>query len=157
MNILIAVQGLSAALRASLVNALSPHDVEWWETAETDQARHAALARAKVIFGNVPVTLLAPTLPLRWVQLDSTGVDAYLRINDGRTHPVIVTNLRAFSRAVGEATLAGILAFYRRLPALIRAQAESRWIKTQVEPAVLSLHGTPSLVLGAGMIGRRIA
>jgi phosphoglycerate dehydrogenase-like enzyme len=69
-----------------------------------------------------------------------------------------VTNLSGFfDRAVAEAALAGILAFYRRLPDLLRAQPQRRWIKTEVEPAIRALHRAHVVILGAGSIGRRLA
>ncbi len=117
-----------------------------------------AVAAADVVFGNVPAAWLAGAPRLRWVQLDSAGVDAYLGLNHApRSAPVVLTNLAGFyDRAVAEAALAGILAFYRQLPRLLTAQAESRWVKTEIEPLVRSLDGNSVLVLGTGSIGRRL-
>jgi phosphoglycerate dehydrogenase-like enzyme len=159
VNIFVAVQGLSPALRAELEQGVAGHVIGWADTLATDDARKTALATAEVIFGNVPAAWLAPTLPTRWIQLDSAGVDAYLRINDARRdRPITVTNLSGFyDRAVAEATLAGILAFFRRLPELLRAQPEQRWIKTDVEPNVRAVHRSKVVILGAGSIGRRLA
>jgi phosphoglycerate dehydrogenase-like enzyme len=72
----------------------------------------------------------------------------------------LITNLQDFyGTAVAEATLAGILAFYRQLPRLLVAQHERRWIKQEIEgaAAIRQLHGARIIILGAGAIGRKIA
>lgn len=158
MNICIAVSGLGTEQRARLRDALHGHVVTFCG-ALTEGEKRAAVAGAEVIFGNVPAGWLAGAPRLRWVQLDSAGVDAYLRINQpSRATPVILTNLGGFyDRAVAEAALAGILALYRQLPRLVLAQREGRWVKTEIEPDIRALDGNAVLLLGAGAIARRLA
>lgn len=158
MNLCIAVPGLDAPRRARLRAALPGHELVF--AADLDPAgRRAAVAAADVVFGNVPAAELAGAPRLRWVQLESAGVDAYLRINDTpRAAPVALTRLAGFfDRAVAEAALAGILAYYRQLPALLAAQPAARWIKPDVEPAIRALAGESVLILGAGAIAGRLA
>ena len=159
MKIHIKVAALEDAQIALLVNRLAGHEVTFDHRLDSEDARRASVAAADVVFGNVPAAWLADARNLRWVQLDSAGADAYLRINQSpRPTPVIVTNLRDFyGRAVAEAALAGILAFYRQLPALLRAQPERRWVKPAVEPGIGQLHGARALVLGMGALGGRLA
>jgi phosphoglycerate dehydrogenase-like enzyme len=162
MKIFIAVAGLDPGQKARLNSALNGHDVRYRDTLKDDAARQAAVAETEVVFGNVPTAWLIPAPHLRWVQLDSAGVDAYLRLNTARTGgaPVVITSLRDFyGRAVAEAALAGMLAFYRQLPRLLVAQRDARWIKRELESAVAigQLHGARVVILGAGAIGRRIA
>jgi phosphoglycerate dehydrogenase-like enzyme len=162
MKIYIAVVGLDPEQKARLNSALRGHDVRYRDTFADDAARQAAVAEAEVVFGNVPAAWLVPARHLRWVQLDSAGVDAYLRLNTARPAgtPVAVTNLRDFyGTAVAEAALAGILAFYRQLPRLLVAQRDTRWIKRELEEAgsIRQLHGARVVILGAGAIGRKIA
>ena len=158
MNVCIMVAGLAPHHRARLSAALQPHAVTFG-CALAEPERRAALAEAEIVFGNVPAGWLDAAPRLRWVQLDSAGVDAYLQINRvARPAPVQLTNLAGFyDRAVAEAALAGILAYYRCLPALLAAQPAARLIKPEVEPGFRSLAGESVLVLGAGAIGRRIA
>jgi phosphoglycerate dehydrogenase-like enzyme len=113
---------------------------------------------ADIIFGNLPPAWLSSADRLQWVQLDSAGVDSYLPVVRAlRGGKVQFTNLRDFyGRAVAEVVLAGILAFYRRLPSLLTAQPQRQWIKSQVEPAIGQLHGARVIILGAGSIGLRI-
>lgn len=157
MNICIAVSGLGSGHQVRLQDALAGHAVTFCASSSETEKRKE-VAAADVVFGNVPAAWLAEAARLRWVQLDSAGVDAYLGLNDApRAAPVVLTNLAGFyDRAVAEAVLAGILAFYRQLPRLLTAQAESRWVKTEIEPLVRALAGNAVLVLGAGSIGRRL-
>lgn len=157
MNICIAVSGLRSGQQTRLQDALAGHAVTFCASSPESDKR-MAVAAADVVFGNVPAAWLAGAPRLRWVQLDSAGVDAYLGLNHApRSAPVVLTNLAGFyDRAVAEAALAGILAFYRQLPRLLTAQAESRWVKTEIEPLVRSLDGNSVLVLGTGSIGRRL-
>ena len=158
MNLCIAVPGLTVAQRSRLEAALAAHTLTFCAEFPEFEKR-AAVATAHVIFGNVPAAWLSAAAGLRWVQLESAGVDAYLGLNaTPRAASVVLTNLAGFyDRAVAEAALAGILAFYRQLPRLLVAQPAARWIKSEVEPAIRALGGQRVLLLGAGGIARRLA
>ena len=158
MNLCIAVPGLSPSQRARLHAALPAHTLAFCAERPAAETR-AAVAAAHVVFGNVPAAWLAAAPELRWVQLESAGVDAYLALNTPpRAAPVQLTNLAGFfDRAVAEAALAGLLAFYRQLPRLRGAQPAARWIKPEVEPAIRALAGQRVLILGAGGIAQRLA
>jgi phosphoglycerate dehydrogenase-like enzyme len=158
MNFCIAVPGLGSVQRERLLSALSSHTVIFWADLPEAEKR-VALAAAHIVFGNVPAAWLAASAGLRWVQLESAGVDAYLGINaTPRAGPTQLTNLRGFyDHAVAEAALAGILGFYRQLPRLLTAQPQSAWIKPEVEPAIRVLHGQRVLLLGAGGIAQHLA
>ena len=158
MNLCIAVPGLTVAQRSRLEAALAAHTLTFCAEFPEFEKR-AAVATAHVIFGNVPAAWLSAAAGLRWVQLESAGVDAYLGLNaTPRAAAVVLTNLAGFyDRAVAEAALAGILAFYRQLPRLLFAQPAARWIKSEVEPAIRALAGQRVLLLGAGGIARRLA
>jgi phosphoglycerate dehydrogenase-like enzyme len=158
MNVTIAVAGLAAPHRARLAAALAGHAVTF-AAALPEAEKRAAVAAAHIVFGNVPAAWLAAAPALRWVQLDSAGVDAYLGLNaPPRVAPALLTNLAGFyDRAVAEATLAGLLALYRQIPRLLVAQPAARWIKSDVEPAIRTLAGQRVVVLGAGAIAQRLA
>ena len=158
MNICIAVPGLSSVQRQRLLTALSSYTVTLWADLPEAEKR-STLAAAHIVFGNVPASWLAASSDLRWVQLESAGVDAYLGINDlPRAVPAQLTHLSGFfDRAVAEAALAGILGLYRLFPRLLLAQPQSAWIKAEVEPGIRALDGQRVLLLGAGGIARRIA
>ena len=158
MNLCIAVPGLTPTQRTRLKVALVGHTVTF--CAEfSELKKRAAITSGEIIFGNVPAAWLSAAAGLRWVQLESAGVDAYLAINaPPRAAPVQLTNLSGFfDRAVAEAALAGILALYRQLPRLLVAQPQARWIKPEVESSIRALAGQHVVLLGAGGIAQRIA
>ncbi|HTX51970.1 MAG TPA: D-2-hydroxyacid dehydrogenase [Candidatus Baltobacteraceae bacterium] len=157
MKIAVAVAGLSEAHRRRLQAALEGHTVCYLEgLPEGDRRR--GIAEAEVVFGNVPPAWLEQAPRLRWVQLDSAGVQAYVGFKAARSPAAITfTHLRDFyGVAVTEAAVAGILAFYRQLPRLLAAQRDRRWVKPEVEPAIGQLRGARVVTLGAGSIGRRL-
>ena len=161
MKIFIAVARLDQEQRQRIDAGLIGHELRYRDALADDAACQSAVAESDVVFGNVPAAWLIPAKSLRWVQLDSAGVDAYLKLNLARAgHPVVITNLQDFyGTAVAEATLTGILAFYRQLPRLLVAQHEGRWIKHEIEGAagIRQLRGAKIIILGAGAIGRKIA
>jgi len=158
MKLYVGVAGLDAALKLRITGALAGHDVVFADTLGNDELRRAAVASAHIVFANVPPAWLAAAPQLRWVQLDSAGIDAYLGLNTGRPTPVALTNLRDFyGRAVAEAAIAGILAYYRQLPRLLAAQRERKWVKNEVEPDIGRLHDASVILLGAGAIGQALA
>lgn len=159
MKIYVGIAGLGRAQRERVLSALAGHAVTFGDDLPSDEARQAAVAAAEVVFANVPLAWLAAAPQLRWVQLESAGIDAYLGLNANRSGPpVVLTNLRDFfGVAVAEAALAGILAWQRQLPRLLAAQRETRWVKEAVEPQIGRLYGATAIVLGAGAIGSRIA
>ncbi|WP_414662988.1 D-2-hydroxyacid dehydrogenase [Horticoccus sp. 23ND18S-11] len=157
MMICIAVSGLDSSQVRRLQTALAGHQLTLIATLP-ESAKRAAIAEADVLFGNVPAGWLDGAPRLQWVQLDSAGVDAYLKVKPAAGRPAVqLTNLSGFfDKAVAEAAVAGILAFYRQLPRLIAAQPQARWVKPEVEPAIRALDGNRVLLLGAGTIARRI-
>ncbi|MBS0661632.1 MAG: D-2-hydroxyacid dehydrogenase [Verrucomicrobia bacterium] len=162
MKTFVAVAGLDAGMRARIADAVPAGELRFRDGDGGAVAARAFVEHeAEIVFGNVPADWLAAARRLRWVQLDSAGVDAYLDLNRRRGGlPVVITNLSDFfGQPVAEAALAGLLAFFRRLPALLAAQRDGRWIKPEVEAAnsIRQLHGARVIVLGAGAIGRRIA
>ncbi|MDB6170265.1 MAG: hydroxyacid dehydrogenase [Verrucomicrobia bacterium] len=158
MNICINVADLTPRHRSRLESALAGHPLVFLRTLADEGARAGALAKAEIVFGNVPAAALVAGPVLRWAQLDSAGFDSYLGVNAARSRPILITHLKNFfAMPVAESVLAGVLAFHRQLPLLLRAQPEKRWIKTAVEPTIGQLHGARVLILGAGAIGRKVA
>lgn len=159
MRIFVAVVGLAPEHKTRLETALAGHELVYRDTLPDDAAKQAGVAAAEIVFGNVPAPWLVAAPKLRWVQLDSAGVDAFLKCNATRAaNPIVFTNLRDFyGQAVAEATLGGILAFYRCIPQFAVAQRDRRWIKQNLEASIGQLHGARVLILGAGAIGRATA
>jgi len=91
------------------------------------------------------------------VQLDSAGVDAYLALNSPPARRRYSDQpQRIYDRAVAEAALAGILAFYRQLPRLFLAQPFDAGLRPRSSRTSALWDGQRVLVLGAGAIARRL-
>ncbi len=111
--------------------------------------------KADIACGNIPVEWLPQATRLRWLQLESAGVEAYL---DAARRPSVppfpVTNMRGvFGVPVAETLVAGLLALHRGLPRLIRLQDRRQWLD---RPSLRTIHGSQAVVLGAGSIGRHV-
>jgi len=159
MKIYVGVERLTPAHHQRLLETLSRHQVVFADHLPSDAARQQAVAEADIVFGNIALAWLQAAPGLRWLQLDSAGIGRYPEINDQRDqNPALLSNLSDFyGRAVAETILAGILAHYRGLGPLIRAQAERHWIKDELEERIGLVHGSRVLVLGWGAIGQGIA
>ncbi|MEO7599128.1 MAG: D-2-hydroxyacid dehydrogenase [Opitutus sp.] len=109
-----------------------------------------------ICFGNVPKNWLTPELPLRWLQLESIGFEYY----ENATHlptGLVITNLKGlFDEPAAETAIGGLLAFYRGIHSLVRAQDQRRWVSLEVRPQTELLHGKRVVMLGHGSIGRRL-
>lgn len=95
---------------------------------------------------------------LRWVQLHAAGADRPVFIELRRRGVQVTTASGANAHVVAQSALAGILALTRRLPLLLRAQAERRWsplLGPELTPR--DLQGQRALVVGWGPIGQHLA
>ena len=100
---------------------------------------------------------------LRWVQTLAAGPDAALEA--GFADDVVITSGRGLHDGpVAEHTLALVLAAARRVPDLVRAQAEHRWAgelggmqDARSAPEFRSLDGAHVLIWGFGSIAARLA
>jgi glyoxylate/hydroxypyruvate reductase A len=120
----------------------------------TDQAQ-AALQAADILLGNPPPAwLTAGPLPqLKFWQVDSAGFDRY----KGVQLAIPVANMGDFfAWACAETMVAGLLAFYRRLPELVLLQAKQQWVGTEVRGRQGLLRGKRVIILGAGTIGQAV-
>jgi phosphoglycerate dehydrogenase-like enzyme len=158
MKIYVAVTGLAPEHKQRLNAALAGQEVQYAGDFPDENARKLAVQRSEIVFGNVSADWLAQAPNLKWVQLDSAGFNAYLKLaTKEKPAPFVITNLNDFyGVAVAEAAIAGLLAFQRQLPALLAAQREKKWMKKQVEPAILQLSRSKVIILGAGAIGKAL-
>jgi len=114
----------------------------------------AEFQRADVLFGNPPPGWLAGELPqLKLWQLDSAGFDRY----QGLAVAATVANMGDyFAWPCAETMVAGLLAFYRALPELVRLQAEGRWVGAPIRARMGLLRHKRVVILGAGAIGQAV-
>lgn len=135
-------------------NELEDHEVIYAQDYEEDVAREHFMD-CQVAFGNPPLDWLKEAVNLKWVQLESVGLDPYQEEIEKKN--IYFSNLKGFfDKPVAETVIGGILALYREFPAFITAQQENNWIKDEVRPKCESIKGKNIVILGAGSIGSNV-
>ncbi len=111
---------------------------------------------SEVAFGCIPPAWVDASRTLRWLQLESTGVDAY--IPPGGAEPrIMISNLAGFyAEPVAESSLAGILALQRGIDQLARMQVREHWEGAAYRPRLRLLAGSRVVLFGYGAINRRL-
>ncbi|QKG55981.1 D-2-hydroxyacid dehydrogenase [Hymenobacter sp. BRD128] len=145
---------LSDTVRTQLEQGL-PVECEVTYASDLPAAEQAAACRqTELLFGNPPPEWLAGKLPhLRLWQLDSAGFDRY----QGLAVAAPVANMGDyFAWPCAETMVAGLLAFYRALPELLRLQAERRWVGAPIRGRMGLLRDKRVIILGAGAIARAV-
>ena len=133
--------------------------VRFFKPFDHDAPVHDAFLGAQIVFGDVPPAWLTQTPTLRWIQLGSVGFDSYTQL-DWRSlrEQITVTNLTGFfAEPVAESALAGILALYRGIDALVLLKQKEQWQKDALRARSQVLQGAKVLLVGYGTINRRIA
>jgi len=145
---------LSAADRA-IIAALAPD----MRLVITDDAAEIEplLPEVEIATGHVPPPLLARMPNLRWYQQWGAGADWLLRHPEIAARDFILTNASGVHAIqISEHILALLLAFARRLPQAIRAQARGEWERQEREN-LFELAGKTLVLVGVGAIGERTA
>lgn len=108
------------------------------------------IREADIILGNLPVGRLSQAAHLEWLQLNSSGADAYAA--DGVLAPeTALTNATgAYGLAISEHLLATTFFLKKKLGKYYRNQKEREW---KDEGQVTAIAGSRTLVLGLGSIG----
>ena len=112
------------------------------------------IARADILIGNVPAGILGGASNLEWVQLGSSGADAYVK--PGVLHPrTKLTNATgAYSKAVAEHGLAATMMLQKNLHHYRDHQLAAKW---QDSGYVTSIADATVAVIGLGEIGLHYA
>ena len=107
-----------------------------------------------ICYGNPPLDWLKETTQLKWLQLNTTGLDQYLTL---KNYNFQFTNLKGyFGLSVAETTVAGILGVYRKIDQLARLQTLKQWIGVPLRENLYILSKKKVLVLGSGAIAQKI-
>ena len=129
------------------------HEVIIGEELPVEQ-RQAQFRTCEICYGNPPLAWLADNDALKWLQLNSTGLDPYQKLTE---YHFKLTNLKGFfGQSVAETTLAGILGIYRRIDHLARLQSENNWVGVPLRATLHLLNKSKVLILGSGAIGLKI-
>lgn len=151
MNLFI-YSSLNQAQQATLRNGLPAEFTPFFRTEIPESEMKEAFRAAEIIMGNPPADWFqeVPAKLVFW-QLDSAGFDQYQDVQV----TVPVANMGDFfARPCAETMVGGLLAFYRGIPKLVKAQMQNQWQNKQIRTN-LDLLGTKKVViLGAGSIGQ---
>ena len=123
---------------------------------EGDNSEHnkTRFLDSDICYGNPPLDWLEETSQLKWLQLNTTGLDQYLSLKD---YTFQFTNLKGyFGLSVAETTVAGILGVYRKIDELARLQTQKNWVGTPIRENLYLLSKKKVLVLGSGAIAQKI-
>lgn len=109
---------------------------------------------ADVITGHPKPALLKQAKQLKWLHLQSAGVNDYENLQIYGNQQIIVTrSADVFSIAMAEHAIGMILALNRLFPHFIRNEAQHKWERVH---ASLELSGSTVLMLGTGSIAAEI-
>jgi len=110
---------------------------------------------ADLVLGNPPAAWFSDPLPtLKFWQLDSAGFDGY---RNAQLPNALVANMGDyFAWPCAETMVAGILAFYRRIPELVTLQNRSEWIGVALRLRTGLLRNKAVVILGTGTIGKAV-
>ncbi len=141
---------LKTTLRQQLPGDITPvfrHDLP------ADQQQDAFKA-ANIVLGNPPPAWFAePLTNLQFWQLDSAGFDGY---RDAQVNAQIANMGDYFAWPCAETMIAGILAFYRRIPELVTLQNQSQWVGAPIRERTGLLRDKRVIILGTGTIGQAV-
>jgi glyoxylate/hydroxypyruvate reductase len=134
--------------------ALTPKYEIIFGNGDSSEANKVKFLDSEICFGNPPLQWLEETNTLKWLQLNTTGIDQYLGLKD---FDFQFTNLKGyFGLSVAETTVAGILGVYRKIDELARLQTLKKWVGTPIRENLYLLSKKKVLVLGSGAIAQKI-
>ena len=114
-----------------------------------------SLLGADILLGNPkPAEWLKQAMNLKWIQLHSTGFDAYAGIKI----PAIVTNMKDYyAQPCAETAVAGIMALYRGMDQFALLKEQRRWVGYPIRAGLQLLSNKKAIILGAGGLGKHVA
>lgn len=149
MKCLLIYPKLSLDLRTALKDTL-PSAIEVIFADDVQDHLEANIKNAHYLLGSPPIQLMPLKLPqLQFWQLESAGFDQYKNIY---TSAKVANMGDYFAQPCAETMLAGILAFYRRLPTLLHAQQSKNWINPTIRTQLDTVRSKQIVILGAGSI-----
>lgn len=109
------------------------------------------LENCEIVLGNISPNLLQNNKTLKWLHLNSAGVNSYINILPDN---LILTNSSgAYDLALTEHTLALIFALKKKLHYYIKNQEKNLW---KDEGEVEAIFNSKTLIIGLGNIGKEL-
>lgn len=117
-------------------------------------ATREQVCSADIILGNANPQLVAESKNLKWIQLNSAGVDAYCKPGIIKPGTLLTCATGAYGLTVSEQMVAMSCMLCRKMDLYMRNQVEHRWHE---EGSVTSVWNSTTLVVGLGDIGTEYA
>lgn len=130
------------------ITSLSANDIIYLNAEDVSPE---ILENCEIIIGNISPKFLQNIKKLKWVHLNSSGINSYIDILPKN---IILTNSSgAYNLALAEHALALIFSLKKKIPNYIRNQQECLW---QDEGEVQSIYNSKTLIVGLGNIGKEL-
>ena len=118
----------------------------------------AEIAEADAIIGSVTREQILAAKKLRWVQVNSAGVENFLAIPELRERPITLTNMKIVQGVeIADHALALLLGLTRRIDVAVANRATETWPSLSTYGPPLELNGKTAVIVGVGGIGTQIA
>ena len=103
------------------------------------------------VVGNLTPKLLNESKNVKWVHLESAGVERYLNIPE---HILLTNSTGAYGEAISEYMIAGVFTVFKKFDKYIKAQSKHSWDYLGM---VKQVANSKVLVVGLGDIGTAFA
>lgn len=118
----------------------------------------AEIVDADAIIGGITREQVLAAKKLKWVQVNSAGVENYVSIPELRSRPITLTNMKIVQGIeIADHALALLLGLTRRIDVAVVNRATETWPNLATYGRPLELHGKTAVVVGVGGIGTQIA
>lgn len=151
MKKIIVTVPFSEEQKCSLQKAAEGMECIFTDAAFKDEA---LLKQASALIGNVPVPLLKDKANLEWIQLNSSGADAYAADGAVCENTVLTCATGAYGHAISEYMVGMLLCMMKKIPQYIEEQKKGVW--TDLGP-VVTPYNKRVLLVGTGNIALEFA
>jgi phosphoglycerate dehydrogenase-like enzyme len=118
----------------------------------------AEVAEADAIIGSVTREHILAAKKLRWVQVNSAGVENFLSIPELRESAITLTNMKIVQGVeIADHALALLLGLTRRIDVAVKNRGTESWPSLANYGPPLELSGKTAVIVGVGGIGTQIA
>lgn len=118
----------------------------------------AEIVDADAIIGGITREQVLAAKKLKWVQVNSAGVENYVSIPELRNSPVTLTNMKIVQGIeIADHAFALLLGLTRRIDVAVANRATETWPNLATYGRPLELHGKTAVIVGVGGIGTQIA
>ena len=116
------------------------------------------IADADAIIGGITREQVLAAKKLKWVQVNSAGVENYVSIPELRNSPITLTNMKIVQGIeIADHAFALLLGLTRRIDVAVANRATETWPNLATYGRPIELHGKTAVVIGVGGIGTQIA